>query len=44
VVVLMRALMGLIKGIHNKAQTDNYGARGNVNPRTGVVGTRNSRY
>jgi hypothetical protein len=28
----------------NSTQTDNYGARGNVNPSTGAVGTRNSRY
>jgi hypothetical protein len=28
----------------NSTQTDNYGARGNVNPYTGAVGTRNSRY
>jgi hypothetical protein len=28
----------------NTTQTDNYGARGNVNPYTGAVGTRNSRY
>jgi hypothetical protein len=28
----------------NSTQTDNYGARGNVNPYTGAVGTRNPRY
>ncbi|SHG53845.1 hypothetical protein [Bradyrhizobium erythrophlei] len=28
----------------NSTQTDNYGTRGNVNPYTGAVGTRNPRY
>jgi len=28
----------------NTTQTDNYGTRGNVNPYTGAVGTRNPRY
>ena len=28
----------------NSTQTDNYGTRGNVNPNTGAVGTRNPRY
>jgi hypothetical protein len=28
----------------NSTQTDNYGARGKVNPSPGAVGTRNSRY
>jgi hypothetical protein len=28
----------------NTTQTDNYGTRGNVNPHTGAVGTRNPRY
>jgi len=28
----------------NSTQRDNYGATGNVNPYTGTVGTRNSRY
>jgi hypothetical protein len=28
----------------NSTQRDNYGAIGNVNPYTGVVGTRNPRY
>jgi hypothetical protein len=28
----------------NSTQRDNYGATGNVNPYTGVVGTRNPRY
>jgi hypothetical protein len=28
----------------NNTQRDNYGATGNVNPYTGVVGTRNPRY
>lgn len=28
----------------NSTQTDNYGTRGNVNPSTGVVGTRTPRY
>jgi hypothetical protein len=28
----------------NNTQMDNYGTRGNVNPYTGAVGTRNPRY
>ena len=28
----------------NSTQTDNYSARGNVNPYTGAVGTRNPKY
>jgi hypothetical protein len=28
----------------NSTQTDNYGARGNVNPYSGAVGTRTPRY
>jgi hypothetical protein len=28
----------------NSTQTDNYGTRGNVNPYTGAVGTRNPKY
>jgi hypothetical protein len=28
----------------NSTQTDNYGTRGNVNPYTGVTGTRTPRY
>jgi hypothetical protein len=28
----------------NTTQTDNYGTRGNVNPYTGAVGTRNPKY
>jgi hypothetical protein len=28
----------------NSTQLDNYGTRGNVNPYTGVVGTRGARY
>jgi hypothetical protein len=28
----------------NSTQLDNYGTRGNINPYTGVVGTRGARY